>query len=194
MKLNNIQTLVLIFCRCHRTVRCMSCHSKSGRHPGNIIKMAHPAYCIGMHSCKQRRLCIYCHFRFPIFPNRRFFHLSPQYMHHKLRPIAQTEYRNPKFKQLLTACGRIRFIAAAGTSCQNNSFRVHRPDLLQVCPVGKNLTIYVTFSNTSGNKLIVLTAKVNYNYFLLIHFQSPPTVNSVSFLQISPSSAKLVPS
>ena len=94
-------------------------------------------------------------------------------MLHKLCAIAKTKYRYTKFEKFFSTCWRAIFITAVRTTRKDNSFRVHGLNLRQVCLVRIDLTIYITFTDTARNQLVVLTTEVNDNNFLLIHDQSP---------------------
>lgn len=84
-------------------------------------------------------------------------------MHHELCTVAETEYRNAEIEKLLRAGRCSVLVAAVRTAGENYSLGIHRLDFGNVRLVRINLTIYVTFSDTARNELVVLTAKV-YNY------------------------------
>ena len=54
----------------------------------------------------------------------------------------------------------VRQITAVRAAGKYDSLRVHRFDLLNICFVRINLTVHITFPDTSCDKLIILSAKV----------------------------------
>ena len=87
--------------------------------------------------------------------------LATKHMLHKLCAIAKTKYRYTKFEKFFSTCWRAIFITAVRTTRKDNSFRVHGLNLRQVCLVRIDLTIYITFTDSSCNELIILSAEVS---------------------------------
>ena len=73
-----------------------------------------------------------------------------------LQPVTFQE----RLKQLIRVSRRIRQIAAVRAARKDNSLRVHFLNLLNLCLIRINLTVYITFPDPSCNKLIVLSAEI----------------------------------
>ena len=86
-------------------------------------------------------------------------------------------------KQILGAGSRTGFIAACGAAGQDDSLGIHRFYLIQVCLVRVDFAIYIAFSDSSGDQLIVLSAKINDNYQFFFH-GCPPVYFSVLYYRV----------
>ena len=85
-------------------------------------------------------------------------------MVHQLGAVADTQYRNPHFKNRFITGRRIIAVYAVRAACKNNAFGISFTDFLQAHGVGVNLAVNVAFSDSSGNQLIILSAEVqNYH-------------------------------
>ncbi|CDF41995.1 putative uncharacterized protein [Roseburia sp. CAG:182] len=163
MKLDRIEFLFYILCCRDRAVRSMGNHLKSRCRHLNTVKMAHPADRCFRHSLKQN--CIRCimDFCLSVFSNLWCDDFSAEFVHHKLRTIAKSKYRNPKLKKFFLIRRRVLFVTAVWPSCQNDTLWIHSFDLLNVCFIRINLAINIAFSDSAGNQLVVLSAEIKYN-------------------------------
>ena len=92
--------------------------------------------------------------------------LTAQIMGHQLAAIADPQNRNPQLENSGVYLGRIHPIHAAGASGKNDADGSEYPNFIQRHSVGFYLTVDITFTHAAGDKLVVLTAKVQYQYFL----------------------------
>ena len=165
MELDCIKLFCCIFCCCYRTVCCVCSNLKSRCHLRNIIKMAHPAGCCCRYIFKYFRIfLIDDDFCLTIFSDVSFFNFSAKYVRHKLCTITKTKYRNAKLKEFFRISRWIRFVTAIRSSCQDNSLRVHCFNLFDINLIRINFAIYITFPDTSCDKLVILSTKVKYNH------------------------------
>ena len=164
-----IQTLFYIFCRSYRTYLCMGLNGKARCRFGNIIRMAHPADGLLGNAAKHFSACIHIYFRFSVLTDRSRGNLSSKCIHHQLGTIADSQHWNAQFKYFLRALGRLFAIYAAWPSRKNNSLWIHFLDLVHAYIIRMNLTIHIAFPYPSGNQLIVLSAKIQYDNHLLFH-------------------------
>ena len=164
MELNCIQFLFCVFCCCYRAVCCMCRDFKSRCRFGNVICMAHPNDCFFWYVFENAGVFfVNQQFCLTIFADICFFNFTAKDMHHKLSAVAKSKNRNTQFKQLLLISRWICFVAAVRAAGKDNSLRIHRFNLLKIGLVWIDFAIYIAFSDTSCNQLIVLTAKINNN-------------------------------
>ena len=142
--------------------------------------MAHPADCFFCHIGKQRWFCFHKYLCFSIFTHGSLLHPAAQYMHHKLCAVAKSQHGNAQFKKRLLISRSTGFITTVRSTCQNNSLRIHRLNLLQIRLVRIYLAVNIAFSDTPCNQLIVLPAKVNDDYLFpgkfIFHRKVPPDI------------------
>lgn len=84
----------------------------------------------------------------------------PQGLRHKLAAVADAQNRQSQGKDLRVDLGGIRRIDAVRPAGEDNPLGRKRPDLCQRHCVRLDLTIYVTFTHTAGNQLVILAAEV----------------------------------
>ena len=90
-------------------------------------------------------------------------------MHHKLRTIAEAKYWYAKFKQFLSISRCSILIARVWSTSQNNACRIHLFNFFKWGTIRIDFTVDITFSDATSYKLIVLSAKIDNNDFLLVH-------------------------
>ena len=101
-------------------------------------------------------------------------------MHHELGSVAQSEYRDPQFKEFLRSGRGTFLIDAVRSAGEDDPLRVHFFDLIQRSPVGIDLAVHLAFPDAPCDQLIILTAEINDDHFFLlniIHMQSSCAVN-----------------
>ena len=89
-------------------------------------------------------------------------------MHHELCTVAQSEHRDAQFKQFFGRGGRSFPVNTVGTAGEDDTLRRHVPDRLKTGPVGIDLAVDLAFPDSSCHQLIVLTAEINDDHFLLL--------------------------
>ena len=165
MELDCIQFLSCVLSCCNRTVSSVCCNFKSRSNLWNIIKMAHPTCCCLWNTLKYFGVFfINNNFCLTVFSYISTLNFSTKYMWHQLCTITQSENRNTKLEQFFWISRWIRLITAVRSACENDSFRIHCFDLFNICLIRINLAIYITFPDTSGNQLIILSTKVKDNH------------------------------
>ena len=122
--------------------------------------MAHPADGLWRYIFEKLGFCIYIYFNLTVFTDRSFLNFSTQQVHHKLGTIADTQDRDTQFKNLLCISRGIRLITAVWSTCKDDTFWLDFLDFLNTCFIGVNLAVYITFSDTACNQLIVLSTEV----------------------------------
>ena len=161
MELDRVKLLRLIFRSRHRAVRRVRGDLESRRHLRDIIEMAHPADRRRRYIFKNLRAgLVDQHFRLAVLADVRLLHLAAQHMHHQLRAVAEPQNRDAKLKELVRIGRRIRQVAAVRAAGKDDALRIHFFDLLNIDFVRINLTVHITFPDTTGHKLVVLAAEI----------------------------------
>ena len=160
MELNCIEILLGTLHTCYRTGLCMSSDAETGRNLSNIYAVAHPADGFGRYTVKKLRGCIHVYFCMSIFAYNGFFNNAVQQVAHQLSAIADSQNRNTQFKNLLRAAGCSILKYHIGTAGKNDSLGIHLPNLIQTHVIGMYLAVNITFTDTAGNQLVILAAKV----------------------------------
>ena len=163
------------FHRCYRADRCRRTDSKAFRCLCDIIGVAHPADCLFFDIAKQKRRLVHFDFCLSVFADRCCLHCSTERICHQLGTIADSENRDTKFKNFFLITWGFFCIYTVWSTGKYNPFRVHFLDLIDSKGVWVYFAVYMTLSDTSGNQLIVLAAKIKHNneffiqrYFLLL--------------------------
>ena len=128
---------------------------------------------------EKHRGFVHGHFRLTILTDRCCLYAASKKVGHKLRTIADTKDRNSQFKNFFGASRRLLSIYTAWSSGKNNALRVHLFNVLKAHAVRVYLTIYITFSDTSGDQLIILPAEVKYDNCFSFHAASPLSLSIV---------------
>ena len=174
MILDRIQLPLRILIRCARTVRGMSCNLKSRRRLCDIIVMAHPTdHRAGDSVIKSGKWFVDDDLRLPILTFISTCNLPAKHIVHQLSAITQAKNRYTQLEELLRSGCRPFLIDTVRSACQDNSLRIHLPDLIQRRSVRVDLAVHVALAHTPGYKLVVLPAKVDDNDFLLIVLLHP---------------------
>ena len=166
MELNRIEAALLTFHACHRAHWCVSGNLEAFRGFFYIICMAHPADRLRAHGIEDPavRLCI--HFRLAIFADWSRRNASAQHMSHQLGTITDSKDRNSHLKDFFFTMRGLLLVYTIRASGENDSLRIHFPDLFQSQCVWMNLTVNIAFSDSSGNQLVILTTEIqNNNHF-----------------------------
>ena len=104
-----------------------------------------------------------------VFSDGSLCDLTAEEVVHELSAVADTEYGDTELEDLLVALGSILVSNGAGTACKDDSLGVHLLDLLDRHIVRMNLTVYVQFSYSSCDELVVLTSEVKYKDHFFFH-------------------------
>ena len=171
----------------HRAVIRVRRDLKARRDPGDVVVVAHPAdHGIRKTLIQWARNRIHLHLRFAVFPLRRALHSASEDMHHQLRPVAQAQHRYAQFKQFLRRGGGAFPVYTVRTAGEYDALRRHVPDCLKIGPVGIDLAVDLAFPDSSCHQLIVLTAEIDDDHFLLLHCSHPQllSVKHKRFLRI----------
>ena len=158
----------------NRTVVSMGSDREALRQVCNIVCVAHPAdggiLLITFDILqKQGRFFIYIDLRASVFADRSGFHAAPAAVCHELGPVTDSQNRNSEFEQLLRTGGGFFIIDTGGTAGQNNTFGSKLPDLINPHGVRMNLTINITFPDTPGDELLILSPEIQYDHKFSFH-------------------------
>ena len=135
-----------------------------------IVNMRHPNNLVFFQAFEQWRCSVHFSRCFTEFTVVRRFNFATQCMRHKLHTIAHAKNRNTKFKNLFLNFWRVFFIHAVRTACEDDTLRFQFLNFFQRFVVWIYFAVYVIFTNTARDQLIILTTKVNNNYkFLVFH-------------------------
>ena len=94
-------------------------------------------------------------------------HLAAKGGCHNLLPVAKAQHRNAKVKHFGVNLWSIGRINACRSSTQNNGCRSHFAHFTGGNVARNNFGIHVQIAHASGNKLPVLSAEVEYSYYLI---------------------------
>ena len=149
----------------------MSDDRKTGRQLCYIILMTHPDDFLFRQSLKKRRRRIYVGFRLAKFAAIGMTHFPTQRLGHELHAITKTKYRDSQFKYIRFYLRSIFFIHTSRAACKNNSLRLQLLDFCYGFMIRIYFTVYMIFTDTTCNELIVLSAKIDNNdKFFVIHY------------------------
>ena len=133
--------------------------------------MPHPDDFFCRQSLEKRRRCIYVSFRFAKFAAVGMTHFPTQRLGHELHAITKTKYRDSQFKYIRLYLRSIFFIHTSRAACKNNPLRLQLLDFCYGFMIRIYFTVYMIFTDTTCNELIVLSAKIDNNdKFFVIHY------------------------
>ena len=159
-------------CTCHggsRTFVRMRNGNKAFRQCTDIIGVTHPGNSLLRQICKQRTFGLIVGHSLTIFPHRCTRNGSTQCICHKLTAIANTQNRNAHFKNFLCNMRRLFVIDAVRTSGKDQANRIPGSQFLQRRCVPHDFTVYAALPDTPCNQLVILSAKIQYDYKLVLH-------------------------
>ena len=99
--------------------------------------------------------------------------LAAQCVRHQLTAVADTQNGHAQRKQGRINLRRSVIVNAVGAACEDDALGVLRLDFLQGFFPGHDFAVYMMFSDTAGNQLIILTAEVQNEDHFLIHYIPP---------------------
>ena len=153
-------------------------HFEAGRHRFDIVGVTHPHNRIARPATarrlraanakagKQTAAIINRNLGSAVFTDRSRRNLAAQLVSKKLRAVADAKHRNAELKNLRIALRGILAVHTVRTARQNNPGRSQCLQLIHRNRVRMNLAIYITFTDTAGNQLVILAAEVqNYDIF-----------------------------
>ena len=178
MELYRIEVLGFIFHAGYRAYRCRCCYLEAFRCLLDVIRMAHPADGLRRNAFEELgpRFCNR-NLGLAVFTGRRRLHGAAEDMCHELAAVADTEDRHAQLEELCAADSGTLSIYAVRTTRKDNALEIHCFYLVQRECMRMYLTIYIAFSYASGNQLVILAAKVQYqNHFIVLaaQFIVPP--------------------
>ena len=139
----------------------------------DIVIMAHPADILRGQGVKQRAGGVQIHQRFAVLALRRLADLAAQHMHHKLAAIADAQNGHAPAVDFRVNRGRIRQIGTVGAACKDDALGILGLDFCKVGAVRIDLAIYVTFTDTACNQLVILTTEIQNDDGFLLHEEAP---------------------
>jgi hypothetical protein len=171
VELYGIQLPFRIFHSSYRAVFRVCSNGKAFRCLRDIVRVAHPGDCLFRQflALKQSAGFVINGFRFTVFRGSAGGNSSAQCIRHQLTTVADTQNRNSHFKNFFCNVGRFFVINAVRAAGEDNAHRFPRCDFLQRCGIADYFAVNTAFPHASGNKLIVLTAEVQYQNQLIFH-------------------------
>lgn len=125
--------------------------------------MAHPADRTLADVAKEQGRLIHLYLGLAILADWGSLHFSTEQVGHQLRTIADAKDRNTKLKYLPVITRRGLPICTVRSPGKDDSFGIHFPDLFQAQCMGMHFTIHIAFPDTSGDQLIILSTKIQYD-------------------------------
>ncbi len=174
MELRCIDLPLWTFHRCHRADRRMSGHTKSFRRLCNIVRMTHPCHRGRFHIFEKNRRPFHLYVCMPVLTDRSRLYSSAQTVCNQLRTVTDSQNRNARLKYFFLIMRRSFIINAVRPACEDNPFRIHLLYLLKAQRVRMHLTIYIAFSDSARNQLIILSAKVQNDDHFFSQTVFPP--------------------
>ena len=141
-------------------------HIEADRRSFHKISVAHPAYAL-FRDIPEQHVFLGINKSLSIFTAvLGTAYLSLRHVRHKLDSVADSENRDSKLKYLRVIVRRGLIINAVRTSCENNalvsdaSYLISRNFIIRLY-----FRIYMLFTDSACNKLIVLTSEIQNQYF-----------------------------
>ena len=133
---------------------------KSFRQHAQIIGMTHENGLCSLKTFENRRFCRHFHIGGAVFADGTAFHGASAEVGHELKTVANSEHWYSESEKLIGAFGRGVVINAGGTARQNDSDGIHAFDFFNGGIARLYKGVYSAFSDSAGNKLLILTAEV----------------------------------
>ena len=99
-------------------------------------------------------------FRLAVFRGDAGSHLAPQGIRDQLTAVADAQDRDAQMKDLRADPGGGVVIHAVGAAGENDAHRVQCPQLLNGGLIAFHFAVYAAFTDSAGDQLVVLTAKI----------------------------------
>ena len=171
MILDRVQILLPALGGRHRAVVRVGSDLESRGKLRYIVIVAHPAdHGRREPLIKRRRDRIQYDLRPAVFTLRRTLYPAPEHVHHELGSVAQSQNRDAHLEQFLRRSGGSFQVDTVRSSGQDDALRIHFPDLIQRGLVGTDLAIDLAFPHPPCDQLVVLTAEIDDDNFLLLNF------------------------
>ena len=175
MELHTIETARLVRDRNIGAHRGMADQCEALGHLRHIVAVAHPGNALRRQALEQLAAGIIEGLRLAILTRgiilcRR--DLTAQRMCHQLAAVADAQNRNTQFKDARIAVRRGLLVNAVRTAGEDDADRVHGLDLFQRRFIRFYFTVNMMLAHTARNKLIVLPAKVQHKYKLMMLHES----------------------
>ena len=146
----------------------MSGQSEPGGDLGHVVAMAHPGDALCGQAAEQGRADVVIGLGLAVFPCRVCLgrgHPAAQMVRQQLAAIADAQHRDPQGEYCGVYLGRVGFVYAARPAGENDADRGKLADLLRCHGVGVDLTVHIAFPDPPGDQLVVLSAKIQDQYF-----------------------------
>ena len=171
MKLYCIQLPFRILHSSYRTVLCMCRNGKALRCFRDVVGVAHPRNCLFRQflAAEQSTGLVISGFCLAVFRGGAGRHLTAESIRHQLTAVADAQDRDTHFKNFFGDMRRFFIVNAVRTAGEDNTHRFPCCNFLQRCGIANHFAVNAAFPHASGNKLIVLTAEVQYQNQLIFH-------------------------
>ena len=150
MVLDRIQSGIRILRRCHRAIHRMCGNLESRSRLYDRISMTHPTDRLSRNILEYLRIPLINQYHcLAVLSDLCTSHTAAKHEHHELCAVAEPQHRYPKPEQLSVAGSRPRAVATVRPAGQDDTFGIHGLDLLQIRPIGIDLTIHIALPDTS---------------------------------------------
>ena len=163
MKLHAVKLSLIVSKRGSGTAVSRSDDIKSFRYARNIVVMRHQNNAALFHSLKQRMILKMRRFS-SIFAYGARLNSAAVDLSNILHTVAYAEHGNAERKHPIGTCSCALFICAVRSARKYNAAQRISENALLRCAQREKLAKNAAFSNSPSHKLIILTAKVKYNY------------------------------
>ncbi len=133
--------------------------------------MAHPTYALLVETFKYEAVVVISCLASAVFALVGVLYLAAKRMSNYLTSVAYAEHRYAEVEYRLVDTRCAVCIYAVGTARKDDAYRRQLFYLLNGDGMRIHLAIDVVLSYASCDKLIVLTAKVNYQHLFVVHKQ-----------------------
>ena len=144
-------------------------HFEPFGHSRHVVGMAHPAHARGGHALGERAFLDEGKRPLAVFARFRVFHFSAQRIGDQLTSVADAEHGNPQMQNFRGNVGRIFVVNAVGAARKDDPDGIVRSDLFRRHVAGFEIAIDAQIAHAARDQLIVLSAEVKYQNFLMFH-------------------------
>ena len=129
--------------------------------------MAHPNYARFINVGKNLRL-FFCNHKvdFAVFGLFRSLNIAADHPRNKLTAVAYAEYGYPELQNLFCVVRRTHIKHGVRSAGKNNTFVIALFDFAERYGIRQYFRIDIVVAYTPRNQLIILTAEIEYKYFL----------------------------
>lgn len=168
VELHRVDPAFLAFHRGAGTTLGRRGDGKAFRGLGDVVRMAHPANVFGPYVREKLRFAVISDDRAPVFADAGRTDRAAQDLSDHLCAVADPEDRDAGFEERPSAKRRVLAVDAVRTTGQDDALVVSGKDPVEADRIRKDLGVDVLLADAPRDELIVLSAEIEDQYFLVL--------------------------